>query len=71
MEVLELISSEAEQKKIDFLVIGGHAVNHYGISRQTGDIDFVARRSQKDSWSELLMSLEKTTKDLLVLNQPA
>ena len=40
-----------------FLLIGGHAINAYGISRQTGDIDLLVRRRQKHKWLELLTKL--------------
>ena len=40
-----------------FLVIGGHAVNFYGISRQTGDLDLLVRRSNKAAWFELMSKL--------------
>ncbi len=57
MEVLRTISLYAESKNIGFMVIGGHALNYYGISRQTGDIDLVVRRSEKDQWHQLLSRL--------------
>lgn len=37
-----------------FLLIGGQAVNAYGISRQTGDVDLLVQRSRKVRWEELL-----------------
>jgi hypothetical protein len=39
-----------------FLVIGGHAANAYGISRQTGDLDLLVKLSQKNEWSILLVN---------------
>lgn len=35
MEILRTISLYTEGKNLPFLVIGGHAVNAYGIMRQT------------------------------------
>lgn len=40
------------------MLIGGHAVNAYGISRQTGDVDLVAQRSVKEQWLALLKRLK-------------
>lgn len=40
-----------------FLLIGGHAVNAYGIQRQTGDIDLLILKSQRDAWNELLVKM--------------
>ena len=34
-----------------FLLIGGHAVSAYGISRQTGDVDLPVQRSRKELWT--------------------
>ncbi len=40
-----------------FAVIGGHAVNAYGISRQTGDLDLIVRGSDKEAWSTLMKKM--------------
>lgn len=40
-----------------FLLIGGHAINAYGISRQTGDIDLLVQHTRKHRWLELLAKL--------------
>ncbi len=57
MEVLRSISLYVEDKDMPFVLIGGHAVNYYGISRQTGDIDLLVRLSDKDKWHNLLLKL--------------
>ncbi len=57
MEVLRTISFYAEAKGVEFLIIGGHAVNHYGLSRQTGDIDLIVRRSKKAWWEDVFERL--------------
>ncbi|MCB0339838.1 MAG: hypothetical protein KDD53_09550 [Bdellovibrionales bacterium] len=57
MEVLRTIALYVEDKDMPFIVIGGHAINAYGISRQTGDIDLLIQKSQKDKWVELLSRL--------------
>ncbi len=60
MEVLRSISLYCEAKQIAFLVAGGHAVNAFGISRQTGDLDLIVSREQKSPWLELLEKLKYT-----------
>lgn len=58
MEILRTISLYAEAKTLPFLLIGGHAVNAYGIQRQTGDIDLLVRRSDSHEWAELFKKLQ-------------
>lgn len=57
MEILRTIALVAEDKQMPFLLIGGHAVNAYGLSRQTGDIDLLGRRSQRQMWLSLFERL--------------
>ena len=40
-----------------FAVIGGHAVNSYGIQRHTADLDLVVQLSAKERWLELMDKL--------------
>lgn len=54
MEILRTISIFALERKIQFVVIGGHAVNAYGISRHTGDLDIVVPLNDKAIWLELM-----------------
>ena len=61
MEILRTISLYVEGKNMPFAVIGGHAVNAYGISRQTGGLDLVVRGSNKKSWCELMDKLHFTS----------
>ena len=60
MEILRTISFYCEAKGLKFLVTGGHAVNAYGISRQTGDLDLIVKRSDKGAWQILLEKLRYT-----------
>jgi predicted nucleotidyltransferase len=39
--VFEIVSKQLPKAGVDFLMIGGHAVNHYGYSRATVDVDFM------------------------------
>ena len=57
MELLRTITLYIEDKDMPFLIIGGHAVNAYGLSRQTGDLDLLVRRNNSDDWDVLLKKL--------------
>lgn len=46
-----------EDKGMPFLIIGGHAVNAYGLARQTGDIDLLVPGENKADWDKLLVRL--------------
>jgi hypothetical protein len=48
------IHQEAAQRKLPFLVIGGLAVNHYGYSRETADLDFFISQGKRVEWLKLL-----------------
>lgn len=57
MEILRTIKFYCEAKDLRFIMIGGHAVNSYGLSRQTGDIDLLARSEDSFEWDKLLKKL--------------
>lgn len=57
MEIIRTIALYAEAKKVLFLLIGGHALNFHGLSRQTGDIDLLVKVEDKTWWTELLNRL--------------
>ena len=57
-EILRPISLYCEAKGLQFLVAGGHALNTYGISRQTGDSDLIVPREKKPAWFELPAKLK-------------
>ena len=57
MEILDVISAIAEEQGLNFLLIGGHAVNAYGEGRQTGDIDFLVKQKDREGWKNLILSL--------------
>jgi predicted nucleotidyltransferase len=48
------IHEETAKRKLRFLVIGGLAVNHYGYSRETGDLDFFISQNDRAEWMNLL-----------------
>lgn len=55
--VFETVSRKLPEAGVEFLMIGGHAVNHYGYTRATMDVDFMiaaedvsaVRRVMKDA----------------------
>ncbi len=44
----DIICRKLPENGIDFLLIGGHAVNHYGYTRATQDIDFMIATHQTE-----------------------
>jgi len=57
MEILRTISLYSDAQTIPFLLIGGHAVNAYGVQRQTGDIDLIVKASQREAWEALFLKI--------------
>lgn len=57
MEILRTIKVYTDEKKMPFLVIGGHAVNAWGISRHTGDVDLMVPLEDKPQWLTLFRIL--------------
>jgi hypothetical protein len=54
------IHEEARRRKLRFLVIGGLAINHYGYSRDTSDLDIFISQNDRAGWLELLAELGYT-----------
>jgi predicted nucleotidyltransferase len=48
------IHEESGRRKLRFLVIGGLAVNHFGFSRDTGDLDFFVSQNDRAGWMKML-----------------
>jgi predicted nucleotidyltransferase len=46
--IFEVVGTKLPQAGVDFLMIGGHAVNQYGYSRATIDVDFMIASSDLD-----------------------
>jgi hypothetical protein len=53
----EDLHSAAGRRKLDFLVVGGHAVNVSGYSRVTADVDILACREDVHSWEQLFAEM--------------
>ena len=54
------IHEEAARRKLRFLVIGGLAINHYGYSRETADLDFFVSQSERAEWMKMLLDFGYT-----------
>ena len=50
MNIFEKIAGAAERERLAVLVIGGHAVNAYGYTRTTLDVDFLVAVESFPEW---------------------
>jgi len=50
VKFFETIDIETRQRNLRYLVIGGLAVNLYGYSRETADLDLLISALQRDQW---------------------
>jgi hypothetical protein len=57
MDIFQSLADVSRERVLEFLVIGGHAVNAYGYSRETADLDLLIRKAQRDSWLAWFQSL--------------
>ena len=57
MGLFQDINSQARQRNLDFLVIGGLAVIFHGYSRDTADLDLLIRKNDRQKWIDLLVAL--------------
>jgi len=44
-----VVAKRLPQEGIEFLMVGGHAVNHYGYTRATQDVDFMIASTDADA----------------------
>jgi hypothetical protein len=54
LELIERFSKEAARKNLDFLLIGGQAMNHLGYQRFTLDIDFMGQEASRAVWESIM-----------------
>jgi hypothetical protein len=47
--IFDVVGNQLPKAGVDFLMIGGHAVNHYGYSRATIDVDFMIAANDLDA----------------------
>jgi hypothetical protein len=57
MSVFGQLSREAGKRRLDFLVIGAHAVICHGFVRGTDDADILVRKEDQRQWEEMLREL--------------
>lgn len=50
---VKMLAAAAGQQRLDFLIIGGHAVNSYAPPRATLDVDLLVRKADRTAWCEL------------------
>jgi len=53
MKVFAQLAEKAEDRGIQFLVIGGHAVAHHHYPRTTEDTDVLVCKDDRDAWMQL------------------
>lgn len=57
MTTPEIIAACAKAAQRPFLVIGGHAVIAHGYSRNTVDLDLLARQADRTTWAEAVAAI--------------
>jgi len=57
MGLFETISVEAKNRELQFLVIGGLAVNFHGFSRESADLDLLICHDARERWLGLFSEL--------------
>ena len=57
MNIFSTLAEKAREANLDFLIIGGHAINSHGYLRTTLDVDVLITESQLPAWKELLAEL--------------
>ena len=57
MGLFQQINNEAASRQLQFLVVGGLAVNFYGYMRDTADLDLLILRDEREQWLKLFSEL--------------
>ena len=60
MALFQQINEESRKRGLEFLVIGGLAVNMHGYSRDTVDLDLLVRQEFRGEWIKLFSELGYT-----------
>ncbi len=58
MKILDLIQQLANENGLEFVLIGGHAINAIGDRRQTRDVDLLVCETDKKLWKKLLLDMD-------------
>lgn len=53
-DIFQLLADETARAGLEFLLIGGHAVNAHGYTRTTVDLDFLIASTDLARWKEIL-----------------
>jgi hypothetical protein len=54
MNIFEVVDEVSKTCRLPCLIIGGHAVNAYGYSRFTEDVDILVCKNQRETWLSAL-----------------
>ncbi|HWF19604.1 MAG TPA: nucleotidyl transferase AbiEii/AbiGii toxin family protein [Verrucomicrobiae bacterium] len=57
MDILTALNRRGSELGLQFLVIGGLAINAHGYERVTSDIDLLVRNEEREAWKSLMASL--------------
>lgn len=57
MTIFDELDKIADESNLSFLVIGGHAVNAYGYSRFTKDLDILVCKANREDWINSLTNV--------------
>lgn len=57
MDVLTKLNRLSAESGLQFLVIGGLAINAHGYERVTADIDLLVRKEDREAWRNLMLSI--------------
>lgn len=63
-DVFAVVARGLPAAGVDFLMIGGHAVNHYGVTRATQDVDFMVAASDEEAVRRIMMEAGFTNVDV-------
>jgi len=58
MKILDSIHQLAESNNLEFVLIGGHAINAIGDRRQTRDVDLLVCEADKELWKKILLDMD-------------
>ncbi len=57
MSLFQQLNEEAQRGQLQFLVIGGLAVNFHGFPRDTADLDLLIRQDAREPWLSFFFNL--------------
>lgn len=73
-KVMDVVTRLLPEAGVDAVMIGGHAVNHYGVSRATQDIDFMVAAGDEDAVRRIMHAAGFTNvavhETVIFFNQP-